>query len=72
MRSLCTRSSKYIARHHAALLAVFGVITLAVGVGLVWVPAGVICAGLSMIATAYVVRYLEVQSANAPSSGRSD
>lgn len=43
----------------AAVLAVVGAVLLAVGVGLIFVPAGVVTAGVVFLAAAYVVRYLE-------------
>jgi len=46
------------------LLAVIGGVMLAVGVALVYIPAGVITAGLLLIVAAYVRRALEVLSAD--------
>jgi len=46
------------------VLAVLGAVLLAVGVALVYFPAGVIVAGVATIVSAYVIRFLEVQSEN--------
>lgn len=43
------------------LLAVLGGLAVAVGAGLVFLPAGVIVAGLELLAAAYVIRYLGVR-----------
>lgn len=42
----------------ARILATLGALTVAAGVGLYSLPAGVITAGLELIAGAYVVGYL--------------
>lgn len=46
------------------ILVVIGGVMLAVGAGLVYIPAGVITAGLLLIVAAYVRRVLEVLSAD--------
>ena len=46
------------------ILVVIGGVMLAVGAGLVYIPAGVITAGLLLIVAAYVRRALEVLSAD--------
>lgn len=43
------------------LLAVLGALAVAVGAGLVFLPAGLIVAGLELLAAAYVIRYLEAR-----------
>jgi hypothetical protein len=43
------------------LLAVLGALVVAVGVALIYPPAGVIVAGLELLAAAYVIRYLEAR-----------
>jgi hypothetical protein len=43
----------------ALLLAILGAIAIAGGAGLIYVPAGVIVAGVELLAGAYVIRYLE-------------
>jgi hypothetical protein len=45
----------------ARTLAVVGAAVVAVGVGMVYRPAGVIACGLFMLAAAYVVGYLEAR-----------
>jgi uncharacterized membrane-anchored protein YitT (DUF2179 family) len=40
------------------LLAVVGAVLVAVGVGLVYVPAGLIAGGVECVAAAYVITYL--------------
>lgn len=42
-------------------LAVLGALAVAVGVGLVFVPAGVIVAGVEALCGAYVIGYLEAR-----------
>lgn len=42
-------------------LAVLGALAIAVGVGMVFLPAGVIVAGVEALAAAYVIRYLEAR-----------
>lgn len=42
----------------AVVLAVLGSAAVAVGVGLAYLPAGVIVGGLEMLASAYAVAYL--------------
>jgi membrane protein implicated in regulation of membrane protease activity len=49
-------------RSPSALLAVLGVIAWCVGVFLIYVPAGLITVGVSAVAAAYVIRYLEVKT----------
>jgi hypothetical protein len=43
------------------VLAVLGGLAVAAGVGLVFLPAGLIVAGLELLAAAYVIRYLGVR-----------
>ena len=43
------------------LLAVLGAVAVAVGVGMLSLPAGLIVAGLEALAAAYVIRYLEAR-----------
>lgn len=43
------------------LLAVLGALAVAVGVGMLNIPAGVIVVGLEAMAAAYVIRYLEAR-----------
>lgn len=43
------------------LLAILGALAVAVGTGLVFLPAGLIVAGLELLAAAYVIRYLEAR-----------
>lgn len=43
------------------LLAVAGALAVAVGVGMLLLPAGVITAGVEALAAAYVIRYLEAR-----------
>jgi hypothetical protein len=43
----------------AVLLAVLGAVVVAVGVGMVYLPAGVIVAGLELVGASYVFGYLE-------------
>lgn len=43
------------------LLALLGAGLVAAGVGMAYLPAGVICAGLESLAAAYLVGYLEAQ-----------
>jgi hypothetical protein len=45
-------------RRVAATLAGLGAATLAAGIGLIYLPAGVIAAGIESIAGAYVIAYL--------------
>lgn len=45
----------------AVRLAVLGAAAVTVGVGMLCRPAGVICAGLELLAAAYVVGYLEAR-----------
>lgn len=45
-------------RKVAAVMAVFGAVVLALGAGLVYLPAGLIAAGLELVGGAYVVAYL--------------
>lgn len=42
-------------------LAVLGVLAIATGVGLIYPPAGLITAGLEMLAGCYVVQYLRAR-----------
>lgn len=42
-------------------LVVLGALTVAAGVGLIYLPAGVITAGLEMVAGAYVLAYLKAK-----------
>lgn len=42
----------------ARILAVLGVLTVAVGVGMYSLPAGVITGGVELLAGAYIVGYL--------------
>lgn len=53
----------------APILAVLGAVLFAVGVALIYPPAGLIVAGFSLVTAGYIDRYMEVQSANAASSG---
>ena len=46
------------------LLVVAGVALLTVGAALVFLPAGLIVLGVASLAAAYVVRFVEVQSAS--------
>jgi len=48
----------------ALILAILGAVLLAAGVALVYPPAGLIVAGLSLLAAAYIRRYLEAHGAN--------
>jgi len=43
-------------------LAVLGTLTIAAGAGLIYPPAGVITAGLEMLAGCYVALYLKAKS----------
>lgn len=43
------------------LLAVLGALAVAVGVGMLNLPAGLIAAGVEAIVAAYVIRYLEAR-----------
>jgi hypothetical protein len=43
------------------VLAALGSLAVAVGAGLVFLPAGLIVAGLELLAAAYVIRYLEAR-----------
>lgn len=43
----------------ATLLAILSAAVVAVGVAMVYLPAGVIAAGIEGLAGAYVIRYLE-------------
>ena len=45
----------------AVFLALCGGLAVAVGAGMVFVPAGVIVAGSEALAAAYVIRYLEAR-----------
>lgn len=45
-------------RRIAAALAVLGASAIAAGVGLVFLPAGLIAAGVEALAGAYVIAYL--------------
>ena len=45
----------------ALALALLGAVAVAVGVALLSVPAGVVVAGVELLAAAYVVRYLEAR-----------
>ena len=56
IRSLFTRDLL------AVVLAVLGAGLLVAGVWLMYLPAGVVLAGVCCVAAAYLIRYLEVQS----------
>lgn len=43
------------------ILAVLGALVVAIGVGMVFLPAGVIAAGVELLAGAYLVAYLEAK-----------
>lgn len=43
------------------LLAVLGALAVAVGAGMVFLPAGVIVVGVEAIVAAYIIRYLEAR-----------
>lgn len=43
-------------------LAVFGALLVAVGAGLIYLPAGFIAAGLILVATAYTSAYFKARS----------
>lgn len=43
------------------MLAVLGALVVAVGVAMVFLPAGVIVAGLELVAAGYVRRYIETR-----------
>jgi hypothetical protein len=45
----------------AVVMALLGALALAAGVALIYLPAGVIVAGIELIAGAYVVGYLEAR-----------
>ena len=45
----------------ARILAVLGALAVAAGVGLYSLPAGIICAGVELVAGAYVIGYLGAQ-----------
>jgi hypothetical protein len=45
----------------ASILAVLGAVVVAFGVGLVFVPAGVIVAGLELVAAGYIRRYIDLR-----------
>jgi hypothetical protein len=45
----------------AVLLSVFGAAAVAAGVGLVYLPAGVVAGGVELLAAAYVIGYLEAR-----------
>lgn len=49
----------------ALTLASLGALLIAYGVGLIYTPAGVIVAGVFLIAAAYIRRYLEAHSETA-------
>lgn len=40
------------------VLAVLGALFVALGVGLLWVPVGVVVAGVELVAAGYVVAYV--------------
>lgn len=48
------------------MLALLGAALIAVGVGLIFLPAGVIVGGIELVAAAYVIRYLEAQHEDSP------
>jgi hypothetical protein len=43
------------------MLAVLGAIVVAVGVAMIFLPAGLIVAGLELVAAGYVRRYIDTQ-----------
>jgi len=43
----------------AALLGLVGALTVALGIGMLSVPAGVIAAGIEALVAAYVIQYWE-------------
>jgi hypothetical protein len=43
------------------VLAVLGALTVAAGIGLVYLPAGVIAVGVEMLAGCYVIGYLKAR-----------
>jgi hypothetical protein len=45
----------------ASILAVLGAVVVAFGVGLIFVPAGVIVAGLELVAAGYIRRYIDLR-----------
>lgn len=45
----------------AVALAILGAVAIAAGVAWIYPPAGVIVAGLELLAGAYIVRYLEAR-----------
>jgi hypothetical protein len=44
------------------ILAVLGALAIAAGVGLIYLPAGLIVGGLEMLAAGYVAQYLRAKS----------
>lgn len=47
----------------AAVLAILGALAVAVGAGLVYLPAGLIVGGVEALAGAYVIAYLRARRA---------
>lgn len=50
--------------------AVLGALIVAVGVGMIFLPAGVIVAGLELMAAGYVRRYIELRQQQREASRR--
>lgn len=48
----------------ALILAALGALLVAVGAGMIFLPAGVVVAGSFLIAAAYIRRYLEAAGEN--------
>lgn len=53
-----------------AVIAVAGLLALAIGAALIYVPAGVLVAGIGLIVAAYVKLYMEAQRETSRASGR--
>lgn len=45
----------------SSMLAILGALVVAVGVAMIFLPAGVIVAGLELVAAGYVRRYIETR-----------
>lgn len=46
----------------ALILAIIGAAIIAAGIALIYLPAGIITAGLLLVAAAYIARYLEAHT----------
>lgn len=54
----------------ALTLAILGALLLAAGAALIYLPAGLIVAGTTCIAAAYIRKYLEAASGEVPGRSR--